>query len=318
MSVETMKLEEVIRESKSPWPHFCDGFGSTNERGYICCVTLNCGSPPKMFRHGGSIIIDKINAYDVAETLGPYIGQINMIQASSFCGPMGGIWGYDDLAAHPELRKDFLFNVSRHDPEKKEKPIRVYSAEPLIEAAEFLLGTREDRHFPLIPGAHVPCAAKWLEVSGPCEIYCAIGIAIPEKSERNHAAVLWMEDVGYMSWLNDQKEIGITTEEAIRMLMAKSMVEIGKNQSVLFKELFVGVRSVKANDEQMACALVAVPYIKLAQLAFPNPNKPEKLMKITLPQWKDAVKDNFLSNVLKIQHVRLSEEEWARITYSED
>jgi len=278
-SREKERLEGVIKGSISPYERFCDGAGSTPSSNYICAITLATGIAPLSLSHPGSRTLDEINAYDIAEAEGPYIGQINMIPASSFCGPMGAIWGYD-LAETRGLRDTKLFDVERHDGAS----IPVFSAKPLIEASEALFGTREFRRFPLIPGAHVRTAYKDMTAAGPLHIYCGIGVGIPE--DRQSSAVLWMEDKGTLS----------TSVERILELLAKSVVEIGKNQCVLFKEVFVHVEHVFVPEGHIGCALVAVPYILLAKRAVPDGDA-GLLIELAIDEWEDRVRSDFLGEV---------------------
>jgi histidine decarboxylase len=277
------QLEKILQGAVGPYENYCDGYLSfyPNKRGnYICAITLSTAKVPKKFYHTGSEKLDEINAYDLAEAEGAYIGQLNFIPATSFCGPMGAIWGYD-LVKPQDLREEEILEAKDH----KGEQIPVYSAGPLIKAAKLLFGTKKEVHFPILPGAQVPHAGKSIEKPGPTRLYCGIGIGIPE--DRKRAAVLWMEDIGILD----------CAEERIIESLAKSVIEVGYNQDVKYQEIFVGVKDTgEINGEEIGCAFVAVPYIVLAEGVVPEKDI-NKLMKLSLEEWDNEAKSYFLCNI---------------------
>lgn len=279
------QLEKILQNAVGPYENYCDGYFSfyPNKRGnYIGAITLSTAKVPRKFFHTGSEKLDEINAYDLAEAEGAYIGQLNFIPATSFCGPMGAIWGYD-LVKPGDLRRTKLKECSQIE-NYNGRQIPVYSAEPLIKAAELLFGTKKELHFPIIPGAQVPHAGKSIEKSGPTKLYCGIGIGVPE--DREKAAVLWMEDVGILD----------CAKERIIESLAKSILEVGYNQDVKFHEIFVSVKDTgEINRDEIGCAFVAVPYIVLAEGAVLEKDV-NKLMKLSLEEWEKEAKAYFLCN----------------------
>jgi histidine decarboxylase len=273
-----MELRDVITNAIGPWPNNCDGYGNPGVRGngYICTVVMAVSEVSSKLYHSGSRVLDEINAFDAAEATGPYIGQINMIKASSFCGPMGGLWGYH-FAVHKDIadpQRIFCFKIERHDGVE----IPVYEAKPLIEASQELFGTRKNRRFTIIPGAHVPCAYKEKSMNGPCQLYCAVGIGIPEN--REESALLFMEDVGTI-------EEGVS-ENLIKKLMARSIIEVGQNQLVKYEKIFIHIKSLRIHNGNIGCALIAIPFLVLAKNAIP-PRGPSSLVGMSLDEWKNAV-----------------------------
>jgi hypothetical protein len=124
-------LAAVMNGAIGPFDKYCDGYGNTGASGlgYICAMTLDIG----MVEQDMDTVLDGIVSYDRAEAQGVYIGQINMLVASSFCGLNGALWGYD-LARADEIasgKVQALFEVLRHD----RKKIPIYSADPLLDAA---------------------------------------------------------------------------------------------------------------------------------------------------------------------------------------
>lgn len=281
--MQNSHLLEIVSGAIGPYDCYCDG---SQRQHYLCATTLSCSKVLKEFYHKGSKTLDEINAFDSAEVEGVYIGQINMITATSFCGPMGAIWGYD-LVKSEALRNEKYLEVKDRDG----KEISVYSAIPLIKAAEFLFGTKEEKHFPLVPGALVPCATKNITTEVPQHIYCAIGVGIPENREKE--AVLWMEDVGFLEKSSFVKDEYILLREKIYKLLAESIVEIGRNHGVKFKEIFIQIEEIEVSKGEIGCGLIAVPYFLLAKKALPE-GGPDRLVKMTLSDWKSNVDNYFL------------------------
>lgn len=217
-----------------------------------------------------------------------------MITATSFCGPMGAIWGYD-LVKSEDLRDEKYLEVKTING----REISVYSASPLIKVSRSLFGTREERHFPLAPGTLVPCANKSITVEGFQHIYCAIGIGIPEDREKE--AILWMEDVGSLEESSFMKDKYTLLREKIYNLLAESIVEIGRNHNVEFKEIFVQMEKIEVSEGEIGCALIAVPYFLLAKKALPE-GETNRLIKMSLSDWESNVNDYFLSYNNKIKN----------------
>ncbi len=271
---------KIISSAISPFNQYCTGYPGV--KNYITALVLGIGSFKKTFSHPGSNLLDSIMAYDKAETDSAYLGQINMSIVSSFCGPQGLIWGHD-------IVKEEGFNLPSFFSAKKlglDKKIKIRSGKNLRKAALALLGSNEERHFPLLPGTHTPCAGKFLYKEGPCQIYAANAIGIPEN--RNKSACLFMEDVGEI--IGNKKE----TEEQKGEIFAgavKSVLAIGKNQNILYKEIYVDLITREIPVNQMGCALVAIPYLLLAQNAIT-----ENLENINLKNWVEKTKKYFLSN----------------------
>ena len=265
-----------------PYDDYCNGYGSlpASGDGYFIAFVLGVGRAKLELHHEGSYLLDSINAFDRAEVADSAIGQINMITVSSFCGPKGVIWGYHTTRAaslytpHPVFPQAIVYDDNREIP--------VYSALPLIDAARALFGSVTHKRFPLFPGSHVPCAKKSITMRGPKHIYCCLAIGIAQYPEKD--ATLLMEDVGelpvYVSGTNEEK----TYRTAILKNTAQSIVAIGKNQHVVYKEIFVGMKDVVVRSGEVGCVLAAVPYFTLARKAIPTGNI-QRLRNISLDEW---------------------------------
>ena len=270
-------LATVVNGAVGPFEKYCDGYGNNGASGpgYICAMTLDIG----LVKQDMDTVLNSIVSYDRAETQGAYIGQINMLVASSFCGLNGALWGYD-LAQAEEIasgKTTALFEVERHDLKK----IPVYSAEPLLDAAARLFGTNQKRRFPLLPGSHVICAEKEYTSPGPKYIWSAIAISIAE--DRTVDSCLFIEDAGEVA-IKDAVDLAKFGDELQRKI-AKCAVKCGEDNNALYKEIWISYRIKWIPEGELGCALVAAPYLVLAKNAIPD-GKPEGLLKMTISDWE--------------------------------
>ncbi len=285
-SSSVLSLTEIVKGAIGPFSVYSDGYGNPGATGlgYIAVVTLHTGQAPKELtvsgQHGQGL--DGTVAFDRAEARGAYIGQINLIVASSFAGLNGAIWGYDVAKAVDVSRdeKMKLFDVSL-----SQRTVPVYSAEPLLDAGTRLFGTRENRKFPLLPGAHVIAAHKEISAPGPARLWC--GVAIGVAAERSSEANVIMELCGEYK----HTASGLPEEQYFRMVrekLAMSVLRVGENQQANYSKIFVGTARETVRPGFVGYAMITVPYIVLAREAVP-PGGPEKLLEMTIFQWENAV-----------------------------
>lgn len=261
-----------LEESLSNYNSYCSGIIQSTESCYLSAIVLGAAKVDSRILRG-SQGLSEILAYDKAEIARANIGQINMIPVSSFCGIRGAIWGYDVMPA-ANLRQ-------RHEDAPAEVDgIPVYTSEPLQLSAEKLFGTIDNKNFPLMPGSHVPCAYKANKGKGPAHLFAGSAIAIPKDRYKN--ACLFMED--QETWYQDSLESSIDCRRRFVKNLALSVLEIGKNQRVEYKEIFVGIESVSIGPDEVGCALVAHPYFNLARNAV-NDNILKNYNKITTDEW---------------------------------
>jgi histidine decarboxylase len=270
-------LATVVKGAVGPFDKYCDGYGNAGASGlgYISAMTLEIG----MVERDMDAVLNGIVSYDRAEAQGAYIGQINMLVASSFCGLNGSLWGYD-LARADEIasgKARALFDVARHDGKK----IPVYSADPLLGAAARLFGTNEKRRFPLLPGSHVICATKEYTSPGPKYIWAAIAISIAE--DRAVDSCLFIEDAGEVT-VGDADDLPAFADGLLHKI-AKCAVRCGEDNNALYKEIWISYRIKWIPEGKVGCALVAAPYLVLARKAVPD-GKPEQLLKMTISEWE--------------------------------
>lgn len=262
--------DKIIRSAISPYNRYCVGY--PGQGAYITALVIGISSVPEKNSHAGSEALDSILAFDLAETTESYLGQINMSIVSSFCGPQGLIWGYD-VAVLDDFPPDDFFS--------KEKLALIKNGKNLRQAAQLLFGNNNQRHFPFLPGSHVPCAGKSKTIKGPADLYAAAAIGIPE--ERNQQACVLMEDAGEL------KGNLLDLRQSILRNIVESVLEIGERNRVKYGEIFVDFLHKKIPLGEIGCALVAMPYFHLAKKAF-NENLPRQ----TMNDWVKTAREYFL------------------------
>lgn len=275
-----------LKEYISPFEQYCDGYGNPggSGKGYFIGLTFGIGKTKVEFEHEGTSILDDINSFDRAEVEDVNIGQINMITVSSFCGPIGAIWGYHVL--RPKAFSPHKF-FPQAQVKSKNSIIPVYSASSIVDATRALFGTVEHKKFPLLPGSHVPCAGKSINRKGPVHIYCGFALGIAKNQEQD--ANLMMEDLGEIPlYIKGTEREGAYRERILRNL-ANSVLAIGENQNVRYKEIFVEMQDVVVQPGEIGCALVAAPYFTLAQSAIPKSGI-GALAKMDINEWEKAIK----------------------------
>ena len=145
----TIRAPRIDKTAISLYDRYCDGYAAPGAQGngYISVLKVATGTVTKT----DDFLLDGIVAYDRAEATDAYIGQVNMLTASSFCGVAGQVWGYDlaqaDIIHSGEQPK--LFDVPQYDGSS----LPVYDAQPLIDAGIALFGQEDDRrfHLPRVP-----------------------------------------------------------------------------------------------------------------------------------------------------------------------
>ncbi len=248
------RKEKLIESTISPFENFCVGY--PGQGSYLTALVMGTGVVQKTLGHEGSEILDRIVAFDKAEISDTYLGQINMITVSSFCGPQGLIWGHDLAKEERELASLYIDkNVRRKFPE-----IIIRSGANLRKAGKALFGVLEKRRYPILPGSHVPCAGKYSTKAGPAFLYGALAIGIPE--DRASSACLLMEDVGEIKGEEN------TTRRHIITSVIQSILDVGKNQKIFYKEIYVDIVTQRVSENEIGCVLVAMPYFLLAKNAF--------------------------------------------------
>lgn len=243
-----------------PFKDYCDGYGQPGAKGlgYVSTMKLATGLAD-VSNYKGDFVLEDIVAYDKAEKANAYIGQINMGTASSFCGPMGRLWGYD-LAVAPNLTAKELFSAKQYDG----STLPVYSADPLLAATQELFGVEAKRRFPPLPGAYVVCANKSetsAQGSGVGSIWCYIAISIT--NDRENSADLFIEDAGTSPLTDDGQLNQWLASHAVEVV--NSIVACGQDQSVTYKETFISWLGVVVPQGYVGTALTCAPYVTLAE-----------------------------------------------------
>lgn len=284
---------QIIRQAVGPDPHYCMGYmnpGAPDGRGYISTMKLSVGT---VNVKNLDQVTENIVSYDRCEKNDAYIGQINMLTVSSFCGQNGAVWGYD-LAVHEDIaNKTEKPMYMQSQPDGPDIP--VYNVKPLLEAAERLFGRENERRFPPMPGAHVICANKDATARGPLWVWASIGIAILK--DRSKGSCLFIEDANTYGDAN-------TTEEEVKAYLdgtlrkvTNSIALCGQDQSVVYDRIYTGYKYLFVKENQVGCSLTCAPYVYLAQNAIPAGMKPEDLKGMPINEWEKLLNLEPLSKI---------------------
>ena len=277
-----MKKEEVIEGAIGPFEKYCDGYGNAGSSGlgYISVLKLQTGK----VKADMDVILENIVSYDRAESLGTYVGQINMVAASSFNGLNGAVWGYhlgvEESIANNTIKP--LFKKKRIDGVE----IPVYSVEPLLNAGLRLFGTAEKRRFPILPGAHVNCAVKDHTVKGPTSVWCAIALAMAEDPTKD--SNLFIEDAGDSPDIREDENRVVYLDDLMHHI-ATSIVRCGDDNGVKYSKIFVGYKTEWIPEGYVGCALTCAPYVVLAKNAVPKGKSPKDLLNMPLEEWEKSM-----------------------------
>jgi len=109
MTLLNNNKKNILQDARSPHDDYCMGY--PGEGPYFTGFVMGSSAVPKKLGHKGSLVLDRINAFDMAEVDDTYLGQINMITVSSFCGPHGLLWGYD-------VAREDSFSIGEHMDER--------------------------------------------------------------------------------------------------------------------------------------------------------------------------------------------------------
>lgn len=274
-----MDLDDVINGAVGAFTPYCAGYlnPGASGAGYISVLKLSVGTVVTDMDDG----LEGIVSYDRAEANDAYIGQINMLTASSFCGINGAVWGYH-LCTAPGLRDGVITVLKRHDG----VDVPVLDVTPLLDAGYRLFGSETQRRFNPLPGAMVVCANKSATAKGQPgktnTVWCAIALAIAE--DRDTQANLFIEDA------SDTLSTGEKPLDELVQNIAQSILDCGADQNVLFKEIFVGFKTVVVDENTVGCALTCAPYVTLAKAAIPSGMQPSDLRSLTIGEWESALK----------------------------
>ncbi|BAF71838.1 histidine decarboxylase, pyruvoyl type [Sulfurovum sp. NBC37-1] len=285
--------ESINKDAISPFKQYCDGYGNPGAEGlgYVSVLKVSAGTVKKT----DDMLLDNIVAYDRAEANDAYVGQINMLTASSFSGLAGQIWGYDLAVSETikEKKEKPLFTVKQYDG----SDLKVYDGAPLIEAGKALFGTERKRRFPLVPGAHTICANKSVTSYRPKKgepdaaknesygvwSYIVINIA----KDRTKDASLFIEDAGVWTKNANDKDLDAFLQKH-RKSVLWSVAACGKDQSVLYERSYISYAYVIMKPGEVGTALTVAPYVVLAKDAIPKEGFGQ-LKKMNLKEWEKSI-----------------------------
>ncbi|MGV4460627.1 histidine decarboxylase, pyruvoyl type [Ornithobacterium rhinotracheale] len=287
------KNAKIDRTAISIYDNYCDGYGAAGNEGngYVSVLKVSVGEVEKT----DDLLLDGIVAYDRAEANDAYVGQINMLTASSFCGIAGQIWGYD-LATSDTIedeKEEPVFVAKQYDG----SDLPVYDAAPLLKAGISLFGTEKNRVFPPVPGGHIICANKSTTVfrpkdrkpQGDGEAYGVWSfIAISITKDRENSADLFIEDAG--AWTQDDNPENLKAFlEEHRKKVVWSIVACGEDQDVLYSRTYIGFAYLIMTPGYVGTALTCAPYVSLAKNAIPAKGF-HQLNDMRLSEWEESIK----------------------------
>jgi histidine decarboxylase len=279
-----MSLPTVVNGAIGADPNYCMGYMNPGASGYGYISTLKL-STGIVSMEGLDPGTEGIVSYDRCEKNDAYIGQINMLTASSFCGVNGAVWGYHlgvaDGIANGTLQPMFYQNVGGR------MVVPVYPVKPLLDCAVRLFGVDEQRRFPPMPGAHVICANKNFTsdpAAGTGWVWAALALAIAENRET--ASNLFIEDAGfYAGGLIDAQRMLNFLSRTLRAV-TKSMVMCGVDQKVNYSKIFAGYVYQFVPKGYVGCSLTCAPYVVLPPAAVPPNGQPSNMLGMTITQWE--------------------------------
>ncbi|WP_300453527.1 histidine decarboxylase, pyruvoyl type [Fusobacterium sp.] len=294
-----VRAPKIDKTAISPYENYCDGYGAPGAQGngYVSVLKVSVGTVEKT----DDFLLDGIVSYDRAEINDAYVGQINMLTASSFCGIAGQVWGHD-LAAHNNIidkKIKPVLEIDQYDGSK----LHVYDAKPLLEAGIELFGTEKERRFTLLPGAHTICANKGVTAYRPKEdrplkegeaygVWCFIALSL--SADRDNCADLFIEDAGLWTKNDSAEDLKAFLEEH-RKSVAWSVVSCGQDSHVLFERTYVGFAYTIMKPGEIGTSLTCAPYVSLARNAVPSTGF-NSLNKISLKEW---LKDRELTSLVE-------------------
>lgn len=294
-----VRAPRIDKTAISPYENYCDGYGAPGAQGngYVSVLKVSVGTVEKT----DDFLLDGIVSYDRAEINDAYVGQINMLTASSFCGIAGQVWGHD-LAAHNDIidkKIKPVLEIDQYDGSK----LHVYDAKPLLEAGIELFGTEKKRRFTLLPGAHTICANKGVTAYRPKEdrplkegeaygVWCFIALSL--SADRDNCADLFIEDAGLWTKNDSAEDLKAFLEEH-RKSVAWSVVSCGQDSHVLFERTYVGFAYTIMKPGEIGTSLTCAPYVSLARNAVPSTGF-NSLNKISLKEW---LKDRELTSLVE-------------------
>ena len=294
-----VRAPRIDKTAISPYENYCDGYGAPGAQGngYVSVLKVSVGTVEKT----DDFLLDGIVSYDRAEINDAYVGQINMLTASSFCGIAGQVWGHD-LAAHNDIIEKKIKPVLEIDQYDGSK-LHVYDAKPLLEAGIELFGTEKERRFTLLPGAHTICANKGVTAYRPKEdrplkegeaygVWCFIALSL--SADRDNCADLFIEDAGLWTKNDSAEDLKAFLEEH-RKSVAWSVVSCGQDSHVLFERTYVGFAYTIMKPGEIGTSLTCAPYVSLARNAVPSQGF-NSLNKISLKEW---LKDRDLTSLVE-------------------
>jgi histidine decarboxylase len=281
----------VVGGAIGAYADFCGGTAGrgASGTGYVTGLKLAVGIASAADLDEGT---SRIVSGDRCRVAGSYIGQTNLLIATSYSGIDGVVWGLD-LAVDPAIAAGKLQPLFLQ-PQPEGPDIAVLPVQPLLDATRALLGTRdsrfaasEARRFPPCPGVHLVAAYKSGAGYGPGWIWSVLALAVLE--DRSSGSNLFNEDGGlFGDATTSEADISQFLTRTLRCV-ATSIVECGRNHGVRYGRIHIGAKALYVPQAYYGCAISCGPYLTLAQRSVPSGWRPADLCDVETPQWEAAL-----------------------------
>jgi histidine decarboxylase len=281
----------VVAAAIGPYGEYCGGTVGSGARGlgYITGLKLAVGITATASLDEGT---SRITSGDRCRVAGAYIGQTNLLLATSYSGLDGAILGLD-LLVDPLIAGGKLVPLfTQAQPDGPDIP--VLPVQPLLQATRALLGTRDsrfaapmDRRFPPYPGLHLVAAYKSGAGYGPGWVWAVLAIAILE--DRSAGANLFNEDGGMHGEANTSTAAVEGFLQHKLHCVSSSIVECGRNHGVRYSRIFLGAKALFIPSGYYGCAIACGPYLTLPTRSIPHNWSPADLCDVETPEWERAL-----------------------------
>ena len=284
IAIPGMSLPDVVNGAVGPSDPYCMGYMNPGSSGlgYISTLKLSTGIVSMKGLDAGT---EGIVSYDRCEKNDAYIGQINMLTASSFCGVNGAVWGYH-LAVADEIANGTLQPMySQQEPGGKEIP--VYQVQPLLTLRDAAFWYRRAAAISADAGRARNLRQQKRDDRGPHVGMGAAGAGHCGGSQYGRQSFYRRRRQLWGSLDAVARRAGLSGADDARSV-TKSMIMCGVDQNVSYSKIFAGYVFQFAPADHVGCALTCAPYVLLARKAIPI-GGPASILNMTISKWETAV-----------------------------
>ena len=260
------RLEEIVRNCRNTTTNSCGGYlepTATGQPGaYVSTILLSTGAvnleqfPGFPFEEDLDQGMAQIVSYDRAECNDSYIGQVNMLQASSFSGVNGG-----DLGLRPGSRFPHRQDVSR----------RAYREYPHLFLDSFArcdpaaLRRRRRAALPSARGRHGRLCGEVSDQHGLGRQHVDLVRArFCDCRRPRQPCVPLHGGYGHHALSGETRTPSVRTRLDDRLnRIAYAAYLCGENQGARYKKIYIGWKASHIPKNHVGCALACAPYVTL-------------------------------------------------------